>query len=132
MILGPKEPARHKIGDSHAGGIVFHLTEEGNHGLVASVEDQSQSADWSVAIELCSKFRGGDFDDWYLPSKKELNLMYRRLHKERIGGFSQHFYWSSTEENKEEAWFQNFLCDYEFCGGLEKEALLHVRAIRAF
>lgn len=38
------EPA--KVGDLHEGGIVFYIDETGEHGLVVSLVDQSQSAEW--------------------------------------------------------------------------------------
>ncbi|MEP6466891.1 MAG: DUF1566 domain-containing protein [Parafilimonas sp.] len=54
----------------------------------------------------CVELIQNGYNDWYLPSKDELNKMY--LHKDVIGGFSTFSYWSSTEQNSSKAWFQNF------------------------
>jgi hypothetical protein len=45
-------------------------------------------------------------DGWRLPTKDELNLMY--INKVVIGGFANDNYWSSTEFNNFNAWFQYF------------------------
>jgi len=56
-------------------------------------------------------------DDWYLPSKDELNLMYVNLKSRNFGNFENKWYWSSTEfEDKanfdstgfEAVWVQSF------------------------
>lgn len=36
-----------KIGDIHAGGIVFYMTENGQNGLVAALTDQGNNIPWS-------------------------------------------------------------------------------------
>lgn len=51
--------------------------------------------DWYQAVDACNDLTYGDFDDWYLPTKTELNAMYEN--KSSIGGFYETRYWSSTE-----------------------------------
>ena len=34
---------------------------------------------WVNANSMCSDYRGGGYDDWYLPSLDELNLIYQNL-----------------------------------------------------
>lgn len=58
-----------------------------------------------AALE-CREFSLNGFDDWFMPSKDELNEMYQQ--KEMIGGFKPFAYWSSTEVSVSRAWFQNF------------------------
>lgn len=58
------------------------------------------------AAILCIKLSANGYNDWYLPSKNELNEMY--LNKNIIGGFTIFAYWSSTEKDVSRAWFQNF------------------------
>jgi plastocyanin len=51
------------------------------------------------------------YDDWFLPSKDELNLIYINLHGEDKGGFaSTNYYWSSSEYDSDMAkvWAQIF------------------------
>jgi hypothetical protein len=56
---------------------------------------------WHEAMEA-HVIMGG----WRLPTKGELNILY--LNKDKIGGFANSFYWSSTEVDNNYAWFQNF------------------------
>ena len=73
---------------------------------------------------------GVDYGDWYLPSKYELNLMYTNLHAGKLGNFSEYAYWSSTETDKDIAWFQDFSDGKPF---EERKAVgFYVRPIRSF
>ncbi len=62
--------------------------------------------DWYEAIEVCDNITYAGYNDWYLPSRDELNAMYEN--KSKIGGFSSMFYWSSTEYSSKNAWDQTF------------------------
>jgi hypothetical protein len=81
------------------------------------------------------------FDDWFLPSKNELNVMYSVLGtaSPAIGSYARSFYWSSSEYDFNNAWTVNFKDGQQF--DREKWLLpdtingvkaLRVRAIRAF
>ena len=39
---------RYKVGDYAQGGVIFFVTPDGNHGLVASIEDIGNRAEWGV------------------------------------------------------------------------------------
>lgn len=82
----------------------------------------------SYAAQLCANYRGGGYGDWYLPSKRELNLLYGQ--KAVVGGFAIGLYWSSTENNSYSAWSQNFGNGPKFDS--DKRGTPRVRAIRAF
>jgi hypothetical protein len=66
--------------------------------------------------------------DWYLPSKLELDILYSQ--KNVVGGFSNAFYWSSTESNSTWAWCQNFSTGVQ--NENTKENNFYIRAIRSF
>ena len=77
---------------------------------------------------------GGDSDNnWFLPSKDELNLMCKNLAEENIGGFANDFYWSSSEDDGNFAWYQFFYNDYnDFQYYNLKSNHTNVRCVRAF
>ncbi|MCJ7450080.1 MAG: hypothetical protein MUO72_20595 [Bacteroidales bacterium] len=87
----------------------------------------------TYAARICNEYSvtvgGVTYGDWYLPSKFELNLLYKQ--KSVVGGFTIGNYWSSTEIDGGYAWYQFF-----FNGGqgsdLTKGITNRVRAIRAF
>jgi hypothetical protein len=82
----------------------------------------------SYAAGLARAYRGGGYTDWYLPSKDELDKLYSN--KVAIGGFTNNYYWSSSENDFIEAWCQNFgngdQLDYN------KLDPYYVRAVRPF
>lgn len=65
----------------------------------------------NYAALKCKNLVANGFNDWFLPSKDELNLMRINLFQIGIGGFDGgDFYWSSSTDNVESyfAWNQNF------------------------
>ena len=80
---------------------------------------------WNDAVKACTDLGNG----WKLPTKYELNLMY--LNKDKIGGFANSYYWSSTEDSNDVAWIQSF--GYGYQGNFSKNLTINnVRAVRAF
>ena len=80
------------------------------------------------AATLCSNLIQGGYDDWYLPSKDELNKLF--LQMKAIGGFREVCYWSSTETGKYNACSQIF--DNGFQTANDKSTTFSVRPIRSF
>ena len=80
------------------------------------------------AAQICANYQGGNYGDWYLPSKYELNLLYAQ--KAAVGGFASFYYWSSTESSEYNAWGQYFDDGLQHDYG--KHSLGYVRAVRAF
>jgi len=108
---------------------VSNAVRDGINGGLANTERIIiQAGAGSYAAQLCANYKGGNYADWYLPSKYELNLLY--LQKSVVGGFANSFYWSSTELNDYVAWVQAFDSGGE--GATSKDGADSVRAVRAF
>jgi hypothetical protein len=130
------------------------------HGLIAAPSDQSTGIHWyngsyvttgatatalgtgnantntivsvqgngNYAAKLCYDLVLNGYSDWYLPSTDELNKLY--LNQAAIGGFAGEYYWSSSELNFYNAWFQSF--NYGVQYNYNKTTTSYVRAVRAF
>lgn len=130
------------------------------HGLIAAPSDQSAGIQWyngsyiitgatatalgtgnantntivtsqglgSYAAKLCSDLILGGYSDWYLPSKDELNKLY--INSSAIGGFSNAFFWSSSEISANFSWLESFQGGGQASGS--KSNSIHVRAVRSF
>ena len=86
------------------------------------------------AADECDNYsienEGVTYDDWFLPSKDELNQMYLNLELYGYGGFASDFYWSSSKYNANYAWRQYFGNGNQYYLG--KEETIRVRAVRDF
>ena len=95
-------------------------------------------SDSDCAARICSNLVLNGYSDWFLPSKDELNLIYKNLHRNGLGGFSNNWawdwYWSSSDYSGNEtiyaSWGQNFSDGNQF--GFGKDGAVYVRAVRAF
>jgi len=58
--------------------------------------------------QRCRDLSYGGFDDWFLPCKDELDLMYKNLKAHGLGGFGDGWYWYSSEGNIYSAYQQRF------------------------
>lgn len=84
----------------------------------------------SGAARLCTSLNYGSVNDWFLPSKDELNLMYKNIKLKGWGGFSNGWYWSSSQDTNSTAWNQSFGDGFQY--GNSKSITSSVRAVRAF
>jgi len=82
----------------------------------------------SYAAQLCDDLTEGGYDDWFLPSKDELNKLY--INRVAIGGFAVYARWSSSEYSAYFAWSQNFGIGLQ--SPRSKTFTFRVRAVRAF
>ena len=87
----------------------------------------------AFAATVCNEYSvtvdGVTYGDWYLPSKHELDLLY--IEKNTVGGFTNNYYWSSTESGNNGAWAQDFLNGSQ-TSSVKNGNYLSVRAVRAF
>ena len=82
------------------------------------------------AAKKCLDYEAGGYDDWFLPSKDELDLMYKNLKVQGLGGFSGVYYWSSSEGNAYYAWYQYFSNGDQY--DHNRNDVCRVRPVRAF
>ena len=94
-----------------------------------TIDIEAECTTAGTAADICANLNLGSYDDWFLPSIDELNLMYTNLRVEGVGGFTDFIYWSSSEHSTIDAWYQDF-------GGGQyyypKDGPFRVRAVRAF
>lgn len=83
-----------------------------------------------TAARICNDLTLGGYNDWFLPSRGELNLIYINLKLMSIGGFTNGGYWSSSESNAISAWAISFNDGYS--ANYVKTNTYSVRAVRAF
>lgn len=83
------------------------------------------------AAKICQDAEINGYTDWFLPSRDELNLIYRNLYLQGEGGFSSYDYWSSSEYSNGYAWRQYFSYGSQNYNHY-KDYVHYIRAVRAF
>ena len=104
-------------------------TEEGARLGDGTINTDNILADCNenaIAAELCRDLG----QDWFLPSREELSLMYTNLHAEGHGNFVTAEYHSSSEFDASSSWYLNF--DDGAIESRDRRFDFHVRAARAF
>ena len=90
------------------------------------------------AARLVDDMNINGFDDWFLPSWNELDLMYLNLHKQGLGGFKNDYYWSSSSFSYggDAIGAYNMFFDSDDTGdggsGYARYQICLVRAVRSF
>ena len=92
-------------------------------GLIIAQYDFPNPMSWDDAKKVCTELGDG----WRLPTKDELNILFKN--KVKIGGFSSSHYWSSREGDEGLAWDQSF--DDGFQGFADMNDDCNVLAVRA-
>ena len=83
----------------------------------------------NYAAWRCKDISINGYNDWFLPSKDELDLINKNLVSKGIGGFVEDCYWSSSEVDGNDAWGQ-YLQHHQYTSN--KRNNMRVRAVRAF
>jgi len=60
------------------------------------IQANNKGGGFGWAAQACVAYTLNGFNDWFLPSRDELNFMYGNLHMRNLGGFNPDWYWSST------------------------------------
>jgi hypothetical protein len=84
------------------------------------------------AAQICDSLVFEGYDDCFLPSNDELNLMYTNLKARGLGEFGTRVYWSSSEDDSYNAWSQRFSDGNQDASGVKDDTIFSVRAVRAF
>ena len=86
----------------------------------------------NCAAKACAEYSTAQTSkgDWFLPSKDELNFLYKNLEKRILATATKEYHWSSSEYNNDSAWYYRFNDGYQY--GRNKYNVYSVRAIRAF
>jgi len=72
------------------------------------IERLRQFGETGRAAQLCASLTFDGFMDWFLPSKDELDLLFKNKNLKRLGNFSDNGYWSSTQIDSNNALWQSF------------------------
>ena len=103
-------------------------------GYQNTLDIVSGCSETPIAASEALAYESEGYSDWYLPSKDELVEMYNTIGKGspegNIGGFSNDYYWPSSEFNLNYAWYVSFTDGYTYFN--YKGAANRVRVIRAF
>jgi predicted nucleic acid-binding protein len=95
-----------------------------------NTEQMMRYSDQYPAARLCVRINSNGFNDWFLPSIEELDLMYKNLKQKDLGNFSNNMYWSSSVVEKGyRARYLRFIDGRHNYGEMTKS--LFVRAVRA-
>lgn len=89
-----------------------------------------------IAADLAINLVFGGQSDWFLPSRGEQVLMYINLTAKGVGGLETDTYWSSSEYDAANAWYQDFYTGLNSGTYRQdtnvKGATIYVRPVRAF
>jgi len=109
-------------------GFTSAITGKANSAGLAALVGSVNEAPY-YAAQACENLNTLDHDDWYLPSKNELNVLYGN--KTAIGNFltDGSWYWSSSEVSTTYAWSGRFSDGNQGYGG-KGNNYYHVRCVR--
>jgi hypothetical protein len=83
------------------------------------------------AAQIVRKLNTGGFDDWFIPSKDEMEILWQALGAKGRGQFSRVTYWTSSQSDNPYVWFFDFRDGRQYFNG-SKTTVMRVRPIRAF
>lgn len=131
---GKAEDPRYEFGEYRA-SLIETSTAIGSgkvntQNIVQKLSNKTHAA--KVATDYKAIVDGVVYDDWFLPSIDELELMHKNLHVKNLGGFSDSDYWSSSIINPYYAFLQGF--NSVILGGANSiyARAFRVRPVRSF
>lgn len=129
MEMGPmKWIDDYTLMDAVGGTSIEIGTGKENTDLI--LQKAFEASNQNSAANACDDIEYNDSGIWHLPSLKELDLLYKNLHMNNLGSFSDADYWSSSESSVEMAWSLNFTTGVQIQDN--KNLTYLVRPIRRF
>lgn len=124
VIAGPCNSLLYKWGNYCVCEGGFSLNSNGKYGAginntVTALNNIKLKCCGYPAVQYCYNYSVNNFNDWYLPSKSELDNIKTNLYENNIGGYSSQNYWSSTEKSVFLAHLTSF--NYGSSGGDKNE-----------
>ncbi|MDR2095259.1 MAG: hypothetical protein LBP76_07045, partial [Treponema sp.] len=99
------------------------------------LEILNQTGETMKAAQVADAYKYGGFDDWFFPSKDELDMMYKNLKTKGLGGFQSGSYWTSSVSETTSSYdtsYQNFSNGEKKDDEDRKNTSFYVRPIRQF
>lgn len=117
LMSGTAQARPPVIGDHWGGGIVFYVTPNKQHGLIAQSSDLCNQVQMTfynmedaVKSPVCQDREAQNFTDWRIPTYAELARMYATIgqgpkavrskqfpYATNVGHFANESYWSASE-----------------------------------
>lgn len=129
FCVGKKSPT---IGSDFEGGVILTFDNTINQGLIVSKVDLMFNLTWLESKTYCDTSTHMGYDDWRMPTTKELLQCYQILHKKKIGNFNDKTpYWGSGDKKLGYfAWFVDFSDGNSYESNENNVA--QIRAVRNF
>jgi hypothetical protein len=80
-----------------------------NTNLIMGNQGQAPANGFFYAAQYCYNMDIFEYNDWYLPSKDELDKLY--INRDKLPWMTdgeRNYYWTSSEQSTNEAWIQSF------------------------
>ena len=103
----------YKTGQKVEGGIVFPNNKKSG---VAIAEKGLGLMSWDEGKKACEDLVLNGYDNWRLPSLKELGIIFYQFYVKGIGNFPTGYYWSKAENKgiRQLAWCFDFKDGQEY------------------
>ena len=143
VTLHPPANGEPQIGDVMADGTVYAgISPATDEALYVAAQDAPATMKWKAAMKYAADLDANGHKDWRLPSKAEMDLLYRNkdagalkgTFKDKVSGFGLAlWYWSCTEHasNSSGAWGQCFTDGGGAWDNSKGLPVLSVRCVRA-
>lgn len=99
------------------GGYLIYEKED--HGIVLAPNPIGWYQ-WNEASSKCNELKLNGYSDWRLPSKEELEYVYKNFFKLEIGNLEKGSYWTNQETSAEYGWAIYFGSNSDFMFSKEK------------